>query len=215
MTATTWNVMATGFDDAEAVTFDPDWELVARLGRGDRDALGDLVRRHERRVATLCHRFLDDRDEALDATQEVFLKAWRQAANFEPRARVTTWLHRIAVNHCLNRLRRRAILRFVPFVSVGDDGQEEVFDPVDPVAGPDGALDSRRELAAVRRAIRRLPPGQRAVLVLVRFEGLSYRATAEALGITEGAVESRLVRAMRTLTAARQQVAAKLGTEAV
>lgn len=198
-----WSTMIA--EQASEATADPDWELLVAAGRGDDDAFAVLVERHRERIAALCHRFLEDRDEALDAAQEVFLKAWREARRFEPRARVSTWLHRIAVNLCLNRLRRRAVLRFVPFVGTGDDGEERSFDPVDPLADPEAELTHRRALGEVRKAIRALPASQRAVLVLVRFEGMSYRDAAETLGITEGAVESRLVRAMRRLSAARQR----------
>ena len=82
-----------------------------------------------------------------------------------------------------------------------DDPDARELDPADGAPSPEEALVARRRWAATRRAISGLPPNQRAVLVLVRFEGLSYRETAEALGITEGAVESRLFRAMRRLEA--------------
>jgi RNA polymerase sigma-70 factor (ECF subfamily) len=204
VTATTWQVMeATQPRGHEIDHIDPDWQVLELVAKGDREAFTRLVERHQQRVLTLCHRLLDDRDEALDASQEVFLKAFREARRFEPKARVSTWLHRIATNHCLNRLRRRAILRWVPFVSEGEDGEDRVFEPIAETADPDQQWAARRELAAVRRAVSHLPPNQRVVLALVRFEGMSYRQAAETLGITEGAVESRLVRAMRRLQAAR------------
>ena len=84
------------------------------------------------------------------------------------------------------------------------DPDAPAFDPPDEGAGPIAALEARRRWQATRRAIAKLPENQRAVLVLVRFEGLSYKQTAEVLGITEGAVESRLVRAMRRLEAAQE-----------
>lgn len=204
MTATTWQLMETTQPRGHEIDqIDPDWQVLELVARGDREAFAHLVERHQQRVLTLCHRLLDDRDEALDASQEVFLKAFREARRFEPRARVSTWLHRIATNHCLNRLRRRAILRWVPFVGESGEGEERVFEPI--AEGPDADQQwiARRELAAVRRAIASLPANQRVVLALVRFEGMSYRQAAETLGITEGAVESRLVRAMRRLQAAR------------
>src|SRR5262249_48231556 len=145
---------------------------------------------------------LGDAEEARDAVQEVFLKAFRKAAGFRPQGQVYTWLYRIAVNHCLNRLRRRRLVQFARLaapVTEREEGEAPPFDPPDAAPAPAAARAARRRGQATRRAIARLPPSQRAVLVLVRFEGLSYRETAEALQITEGAVESRLVRAMRRL----------------
>lgn len=203
--AITWKVMATPGDDvgAEALV-DPDWEVLVRVATGDRDAFAQLVNRHQSRIVNLCHRLLDDREDALDVAQEVFLKAFREAGRFEPRALVSTWLHRIATNLCLNRLRRRALVRWVPFLGPQQDGETHEWEPIDPGADPEQRWSAARELAAVRRAITQLPPNQRVVLGLVRFEGWSYREAAAALGITEGAVESRLVRAMRRLHAARE-----------
>lgn len=191
---------------------DPDREALARVAAGDVDPFQPLVERHQDRLIAVCQRLLGDREAARDAAQEVFLKAFRKAGDFEPRAQVSTWLYRIAVNHCLNVLRRRRIARFLPWGG-GDGGEEEApaFDPPDEAADPETALASRRRWQRVRRAIDRLPPGQRAVLVLVRFEGLSYKEAAAALGISPGAVESRLVRALRNLDAALAQDSAATG----
>lgn len=177
---------------------DPDWELIARVGAQDRAAFSELVERHHRRLLRVCERLLGDPEDARDAVQEVFLKVLRKAAGFRPQALVSTWLYRIAVNHCLNQLRRRRLVRMISLSPAGG-GDEAGIDP------PEERPDAQRELAArqrwraTRRAIAALPPGQRAVLVLARFEGLSYREIADTLGITLGAVESRLVRAMRAL----------------
>jgi RNA polymerase sigma-70 factor (ECF subfamily) len=191
---------------------DPDREALARVAAGDVEAFQPLVERHQDRLIAVCQRLLGDREAARDAAQEVFLKAFRKAGDFEPRAQVSTWLYRIAVNHCLNVLRRRRIARFLPWA--GDAGGEEeapAFDPPDEAADPETALVSRRRWQRTRRAIDRLPPGQRAVLVLVRFEGLAYKEAAAALGISPGAVESRLVRALRNLDAALAQDSAAPG----
>lgn len=196
-----------------AAAGDPDRQALARVAAGDVDAFQPLVERHQDRLIALCQRLLGDREAARDAAQEVFLKAFRKAGDFEPRAQVSTWLYRIAVNHCLNRLRRWRIARFLPWGGGGDGGEEAApaFDPPDEAADPETALAARLRWQRVRRAIDRLPPGQRAVLVLVRFEGLAYKEAAEALGISLGAVESRLVRALRNLDAALAQDSAATG----
>jgi RNA polymerase sigma-70 factor (ECF subfamily) len=185
-----------------AGTADPGWETLARVAAGETQAFAALVEEHQRRLFRLCERLLGDAEEARDAVQEVFLKAFRKAGDFRPHGQVYTWLYRIAVNHCLNRLRRRRLVQFVRLAApAGEEGEAPPFDPPDAAPDPAAALAARRRWQATRAAIARLPPGQRAVVVLVRFEGLSYRETAAALGITEGAVESRLVRAMRRLEA--------------
>ena len=187
---------------APAAPVDPDWEILRRVARGEVEAFGPLVERHQARLLRVCARLLHDTDEARDAAQEVFLKAFRGAASFEPGGRVFTWLYRIAVNHCLNRLRRRSLVRFFSLTPAEDD--EPVLDPPDEAPGADRALDAERQWLATRRRIERLPANQRAVVVLAKFEGLSYREIAGILKTTESAVESRLVRAMRTLSRAQE-----------
>ena len=194
---------------------DPDLPILLRVADGDVESFGVLVERHQARLWRLCERMLGSAEDASEATQEVFLKAYRGCSAFRPTAKVYTWLYRIAVNHCLNRLRRRKLASFLSLAELapaakGDDGtgdhrREADWDPAD--SGPDAErrLADRRRWAVVRAAIDRLPVNQRAVLVLAKLEGLSYREISQALGITESAVESRLVRAMRRLHALETQ----------
>ncbi len=188
---------------------DPDRDLLARVAEGDVESFGVLVERHERRLFRLCERMLQNREEARDAAQEVFLKAFRKAGSYRPRGKVYTWLYRIAVNHCLNLLRRRKLARFLSFGELGGPGDAEddarpEFEPEDAAPDAEQRLEARRRWRATRELIDRLPAGQRAVLVLAKFEGLSYRRIAEVLEITEGAVESRLFRAMQRLREAQE-----------
>jgi RNA polymerase sigma-70 factor (ECF subfamily) len=181
---------------------DPDLVLLERVALGDGDAFAELVERHQERLVRVCGRLLADPEDARDAVQEVFLKVYRSAAGFRPRGRVFTWFYRIAVNHCLNRLRRRRLARFVPLLGGGDRHDLPEFDPRDERPGPEVQHTARERWARLSRAIADLPPGQRVVLLLARLEGLSQREIARTLEITEGAVESRLVRALRTLARA-------------
>ena len=190
-------------DSVTAASVDPGWQVLSRVAAGEVNAFASLVQTHEERLLRLCERLLGDPEEARDAAQEVFLKAYRKAGEARPQGQVYTWLYRIAVNHCLNKLRRRRLVRFLRWEDP-EDRDVPVFDPPDGAASPAAALEARRRWQAVRRIIQKLPENQRMVLVLVRFEGLSYKQTAEVLGITEGAVESRLVRAMRRLEAAQE-----------
>jgi RNA polymerase sigma-70 factor, ECF subfamily len=178
---------------------DPGWDALARVAAGDTDAFTGLVETHQERLLRLCERLLGDPEEARDAAQEVFLKAFRKAGEVRPLGQVYTWLYRIAVNHCLNKLRRRKLVRFLRFETDPEEPDAPAFDPPDASADPASALEARRRWQSTRKAIAKLPDNQRTVLILVRFEGLSYRQAAEVLGITEGAVESRLVRAMRRI----------------
>jgi RNA polymerase sigma-70 factor (ECF subfamily) len=191
---------------AEAAV-DPDWEVLRRVAGGDVEAFGALVERHQERLVRLCTRLLHDPDEARDAAQEVFLRAFRKAASYRPRGQVFTWLYRIAVNHCLNRLRRRGLVRFLSLAPAAD-AEESALEPAD--AAPDALreMEARASWRRTGRAIARLPAGQRAVLALAKFEGMAYREIAQTLGISEGAVESRLFRAMRALERAQESGAA-------
>ncbi|HEY0782565.1 MAG TPA: sigma-70 family RNA polymerase sigma factor [Thermoanaerobaculia bacterium] len=196
-----------------AETGDPGWEILARVGAGDAQAFELLVAAHQDRLLRLCEHLLGDREEARDAVQEVFLKAFRKAADFLPRGQVYTWLYRIATNHCLNKLRRRRLVRFVRWEEPDAQDDAPPFDPPDRGPDPEATLAARRRWLTTRRAIDRLPTNQRAVLLLARFEGLSYRQIAEVLGITEGAVESRLFRAMRRIEAAQENTPLSVSKE--
>jgi RNA polymerase sigma-70 factor (ECF subfamily) len=190
-------------EDPAAV--DPDLAVLERVAVGDGEAFEALVERHQDRILALCERLLGNPEDARDGAQEVFLKVYRQAGSFTPRGRVGTWIYRIAVNHCLNLLRRRRLVRFLPLAASGDRPETEGpwSDPPAPAPGPEETAADRLRWQRTRRAIVALPPSQRAVLVLARFERLSHREIAETLGITVGAVESRLFRALRRLEGAR------------
>jgi len=188
---------------------DPDWDVLERVAGGDVESFGVLVGRHEKRLLSLCRRLLGDAEEARDAAQDVFLKLFRKAGAVEPRGQLFTLLYRIGVNHCLNRLRRRRVVRFLGFADLAGAAADEnaAFEPADEDApDPAARLEARERWQETRRLIAALPPGQRAVLVLAKLEGLSYRRIAEVLGITESAVESRLFRAMQTLVRAQEKL---------
>lgn len=182
---------------------DPDRGVLERVAEGDVESFGVLVDRHEKRLFQVCYRMLGDAEEARDATQDVFLKAFRKAGSYKPHGQVFTWLYRIAVNHCLNRLRRRRLVGFLSFGELGPDEDDAVdFDPVDEAANPLADAEARERWRRLQKTVAKLPASQRAVFVLAKLEGLSYREIAHHLGITESAVESRLVRAMRRLVEA-------------
>jgi RNA polymerase sigma-70 factor (ECF subfamily) len=185
---------------------DPGWSLLEQVAQGDAEAFDALMRQHQDRVLAVCLRMLGNRAEAEDAAQEVFVKMYHQAGQLEPRGQVYTWLYRVAMNHCLNQLRRRKIVRFLPLATGRpreDDAPLEI-EPREPSADPEQVAEARERWTRTERSIAALPDNQKAVLILARFEGLSYRDIAQTLEITEGAVESRLVRAMRNLRKAQE-----------
>lgn len=165
-----------------------DAELLRLTAAGDRVAFGQLMRRHQRSVVRLAARLLSSQEKAQDVAQEAFLRVFRAAGRFEPRAQFTTWLYRIVVNLCHDE-RRRWRYRFARLFA---------DPPARPAAGGT-PLEAEELSARVRAAVDRLPPRQRTVLVLHRFEGLSCREVCEATGLSGSAVESLLVRAYANL----------------
>jgi RNA polymerase sigma-70 factor, ECF subfamily len=163
-----------------------DGALLRAHASGDPDAFGELVRRHQDRLWAVALRTLGEREEAADALQDALISAYRGAARFRGDAAVTTWLHRIVVNACLDRIRRRTARPTVPLT---------LTDPA-----PVPAVDSDTVLD-VRAALVQLPAEQRAALVLVEVHGYAVAEAAEILGIPEGTVKSRCARGRTRLAA--------------
>ena len=158
---------------SDAAAEDRDRRVLERLAQDDTESFGVLVERHQERLVRLCYRLLHDPEEARDAAQEVFLKAFKGARSYQPKGHVYTWLYRIAVNHCLNRLRRRKLVRFFSFGEMGrsheaTEDEAPPFDPADEAPGPERRLEARRRFARTRELIDQLPAGQRSVLILAQ-----------------------------------------------
>ena len=173
-----------------------DRALVAAHVAGDPEAFGELVRRHRDRLWAVALRTTSDPEEAADALQDAFISAYRNAASYRGEAAVTTWLHRVVVNACLDRMRRR---KARPTVHIPDDepdtGARAVPDPRDDM----DRLELRME---IDKALRALPVDQRSAIVLVDVEGLSVSEAAEVLGVPEGTVKSRCSRGRAKLAVA-------------
>ena len=166
-----------------------DAELLRRHVAGDGgQAFGELFRRHRDRMYAVALRTTNHRELAADAVQEAFISAFRRAGAYRGEAAVTTWLHRIVVNACLDRLRReRTSVR-----RAGDLGELDLPDGHDHHASTEARLD-------VRDALARLPEGQRLALVLVDMHGLPVAEAALVLGVAEGTVKSRCFRGREAL----------------
>ena len=173
-------------------TVDPDEELVSRVGRGDPAAIQALVARKLPRMLALAQRMLNDPVEAEDVAQETMLKAWRQAPRWKPgRARFDTWLHRVALNLCYDRLRRR---REVP--------TDTVPDRPDPGPAPDAGLMASDLGVRVDAALAGLPERQREAIVLCHYQELGNIEAAALMEVSVEALESLLSRGRRALRAA-------------
>ncbi|WP_306184561.1 MULTISPECIES: RNA polymerase sigma factor SigM [unclassified Streptomyces] len=166
-----------------------DHELLARHVAGDPDAFGELVRRHRDRLWAVALRTLGDREEAADAVQDAFVSAYRAAHTFRGQSAVTTWLHRITVNACLDRARKAATRKTSPV----DDTErlEQLLEPHESASAPAERNDVQRQLV---EALGTLPPDQRAALVLVDMQGYPVAEAARILDVPTGTVKSRCAR---------------------
>ena len=172
---------------------DADEVLALHARAGDRQAFTRLVRRHQERVFRFVLRMLGSRDEAMDLTQDAFLRAWNALPGWRPEARFATWLLQIARNGALDLLRRRQRVEFVPLDP--DAPGEAIFEPHDTAPPPEQRLADRQRIGLLERALGALPAGQREILLLRELEDMSYAEIAATLGIQEGTVKSRLARA--------------------
>jgi RNA polymerase sigma-70 factor (ECF subfamily) len=184
-----------------------DEELAARGCLGDLDAFGLLVRRHYPRIVGLCSNLLVERSEADDAAQEIFLKAHRALARFAGEARFSTWLYRIAVNHCTD-LRRKAFRRGTVSLDAIVSAKGEPAGGL--LSGGASGGYQAEEAALAQTLLSELPDDYREALVL-RIEGLSYEEIAAALGCSLDAVKARLRRARRLLAAKMGRSASEAG----
>jgi len=166
-----------------------DQDLLARHVAGDPDAFGELVRRHRDRLWAVALRTLGDREEAADAVQDALVSAYRAAHTFRGQSAVTTWLHRITVNACLDRARKAASRKTSPV----DDTErlEQLLEPHEEASAPAERKDLHRQLL---EALGTLPPDQRAALVLVDMQGYPVAEAARMLDVPTGTVKSRCAR---------------------
>jgi RNA polymerase sigma-70 factor (ECF subfamily) len=167
-----------------------DAALVAACLDGRKDAFDVIVERHRRSVYHLCYRFVGNHEDASDLSQEVFVRAWRGLNGFKGHAALSTWLYRIVVNTCLNRVQARTLAT----------ERLESDDFVDTRSDDPGVSVLRAERAeAVRKAIAKLPNKQRATLILRSYRDLSHREIADVLGSSVGAVKANFFHALANL----------------
>lgn len=171
---------------------DPDEDLLARVGQGDPAAVRALVARKLPRLLSLASRILGEGVEAEDVAQETFLRAWKQAPKWTPgRARFDTWLHRVALNLCYDRLRRRR-----------ETIMESPPERTDEGPAPDRGLEAADVGRRVAQAMQRLPDRQREAIVLCHYQELGVAEASNLMGVSIEALESLLSRGRRALRGA-------------
>ena len=178
---------------------DPDAELLPRIARGDQLAIRALVVRKLPRLIALCMRMLNDRGEAEDVAQESFLRVWNQAGNWQSNvesggAKFDTWLHRVALNLCYDRLRVRKDYLYA-------HGDEDVPELIDPALIPEQRLAKSQQGDVINAALALLPSRQLEALVLQYYQALSNIEAADLMTVIVEALESLLSRARRNMRA--------------
>jgi len=174
-----------------------DERLVELSVSSDSEAFGEIVRRWERKIFALCFGMLGREDEARDAAQETFIAAYRNLSNFRGEAKVSSWLHRIAVNQCLT-VKRRAKTRSEEFFDDESGGDEKVF--VAPAnRSPARTTEQIERLTLVRQAVGSLPTDLRQVVVMKEFEEMTFQEISDTLELPLSTVKSRLYTALRQL----------------
>ncbi len=188
-------------------------ELLLRAAQERNEhAFAQLVEAYEKRIYSLCYRITGNAEDAADQTQETFFKAWRALPRFQGGCALSTWLHRLAVNCCIDFLRRegkrRAVLLPLETLSGGPCPE-----PPSPAPSPQALIEEQEMRESVERALMRLTPEHRQILTLREQVGLSYGEIAATLGLEEGTVKSRIARARLKL---REEVRMELsGNESV
>ncbi len=183
---------------------------VARARAGDEEAFEALVRRREAEVYRLCARVLGDRTEALDATQDTFLRVFRGLPSFRGEATFRTWVLGIAINVCRTRMasrKRRERHRWLRLTQENAaSGEEVTLEIEDRAPGPEARARASELRHALERALASLRPEHRELILLHQMTGLEYEALARVLGVRLGTVKSRMARARAALRAALREV---------
>ena len=174
-----------------------DEELVALAVSDDREAFGEIVRRWERKIFALCFGMLGREDDAGDAAQETFIAAYRNPAGFRGEAKVSSWLHRIAVNQCLTTKRRQRT-RAEDRIDEENGAEDRIF--VAPLSfSPARTTETAERTSLIRNAVGALPVDLRQVVVMKEFEEMTFQEISETLELPLSTVKSWLYTALRQL----------------
>jgi RNA polymerase sigma-70 factor, ECF subfamily len=174
-----------------------DEQIVELALSGDADAFGEIVLRWERKIFALAYGMLGREEDARDATQDTFLAAFRNLSGFRGDAKVSSWLHRIAVNQCISRQRRSKVRGETALENETDADGSSYFAPAH--ESPAHAAEAGERTETVKRALMALPTELRQVIVMKEFEDLTFLEIAEALDLPLSTVKSRLYTALKQL----------------
>jgi RNA polymerase sigma-70 factor (ECF subfamily) len=180
---------------------EPDEILVEHISAGNESAFEELVQRHQVKVINLIYYFLNDRWEAEDVAQEVFLKVWKNASKFKGKSKFSTWLYRIVINSCLNH-KRSGKKDLNSQDSISSNPSDCLNNPElagNTQSNPHQIMEKKERKIIVNQAIRLLPPKQRMALILSRFEGYSYTEISELMNVSIPSTESLLFRAKQNI----------------
>ncbi|MFM7603692.1 MAG: RNA polymerase sigma factor [Prosthecobacter sp.] len=174
---------------------DPERENILAAQAGQADAFEWLVHSHEERLLGFCRRWLRCEEDAREACQDAFVRAWQALPEFESRARFSTWLYQIALNACRDRAKAKNTRQRDSTVTL-----EEIAEaPICPKPSPDAGAEWQGDLDKLQRGLALLPDKLRAALILVTMEGLNQKECAEVLGCSIRGVEGRVHRARQML----------------
>ena len=173
--------------------------LIRRAQRGDADAFEQLLLEHQKNVYNLCYRMAGNPDDAMDLSQETFLRAWRCLDQYQFVSAFSTWLYRLCSNICIDFLRRRRRQQTVPLTVEDADGEEQTYAVPDAQPLPEEQVELKLTRETLAAAMAQLLPEHRAVLQLRVVNEMSYEQIADVLDIQIGTVKSRLSRARNQL----------------
>lgn len=173
--------------------------LIRRAQRGDADAFEQLLLEHQKNVYNLCYRMAGNPDDAMDLSQETFLRAWRCLDQYQFASAFSTWLYRLCSNICIDFLRRRRRQQTVPLTFEDADGEEQTYAVPDAQPLPEEQVELKLTRETLAAAMAQLLPEHRAVLQLRVVNEMSYEQIADVLDIQIGTVKSRLSRARNQL----------------
>lgn len=162
--------------------------LIKKIAGGDETALEELVLRHQNKILNLIYRHVNSSSDAEELAQDVFARVWSRAKSFKGNSKLSTWLYRIAVNLSINHLKKRKIDREI---------KKDVTAPAD--SQPDSIMVKNRQTLLIKNAVESLPPAQKTVLILSKYENHSYAEISEIMDLSIPAVESLLFRAKQNL----------------
>ncbi len=178
-----------------------DQELAKRIQEGDEDAFRTLVDHHQEMVVNVCNSFLHNADDAMDVSQDVFIKIFESIHKYKGQAKLSTWIYRIAVNHSLNHIRskkRRNWLNTLDNLFNGDENEKPVYEPVDE-SSQEKQIEAEEEQQVMIKALQKLPEKQKTALTLNSYEEMAYKEIAEVMQIPVNQVGVLINRARKNI----------------